>query len=599
MDLDAGSGTPLDRIARPRALDLGLRRRMRSLLDSARGPRAADPVAALLRAHRAIHPYMDATVLRRAYVIAESAHRGQFRKSGEPFITHPLAVAQILADLGMDTTTLVGALLHDTVEDTDYTLHALRDDFGPEVAHLVDGVTKFDKVFYGKAAKGETVRKLIIAAGRDVRVLVIKLADRLHNMRTLDARSPASRARIARDTQEVLVPLCERLGIQALKRDLEDAVLRHLDPEAYGLIAEYAAARQGGTETLAAVLSCTRRALRRQRLAATVRPRPRHLYSIWRDTRKEGHREPHVQPRVAVVIDGDEAACYEALGAVHALWRPVGGRFKDFIAAPKHNLYRSLHTTVVGPDDTVVEILIRTATMHRTAEYGIAAGFRYPNPADHDADAHEPLEWLHRVLSWQEETADTGQFLQSLRSELAENQVKVFAHGQTLHLPEGATPVDVAYELGADVGEACLSARINGRLVPLSLSLTDGDLVEIFTEMDTAEGVAVPRGPRREWLMFARSSAAQRQILRWFTGDEPPMAIGDRVRLGRDALFRELRRRDRGLVDDDPLRQLAVHLGYPDHETLLVAIEDEQHSAADIADSLISMVDQGPGGAVA
>ncbi|HEX5741174.1 MAG TPA: HD domain-containing protein [Pilimelia sp.] len=595
MDLDAGSGAPVGPLARPGPLDFGLSRRMRALLDTARPRRAPDPVGPLLRAHRAIHPYMDAGVLRRAYVMAESAHRGQFRKSGEPFITHPVAVAQILADLGMDTTTLVAALLHDTVEDTDYTLHALRDDFGGEVAHLVDGVTKFDKLYYGQAAKGETIRKLIIAAGRDVRVLVIKLADRLHNMRTLDARSPASRARIARDTQEVLVPLCDRLGIQALKRDLEDAVLRHLEPEAYGVTAEYAA-RRDGAQRLAAVLATTRRTLRRHGIAATVRPRPRHLYSIWQDTRKEGHREPHVLPRVAVVVDGAEADCYEALGAVHGLWRPVAGRFKDFIAAPKHNLYRSLHTTVVGPDDGVVEILIRTAAMHRTAEYGIAAGFRYPNPDDRDAAAHEPLDWLQRVLAWQEETADTGLFLAALRCDLAEAQIKVFAHGATLLLPEGATPVDVAYELGPQTGEACLAARINGRLSPLSSPLSDGDLVEIFTEMDAADDAPVPRGPRREWLTFTRSGAARRQIQRYFAEGDAVPALPEKVRRGRGALYRELRRRDRGLLDDDPLRQLADHLGYPDHETLLVAIVDGQHTADDIATQLITMVDQGPTG---
>ncbi|HEU5107473.1 MAG TPA: HD domain-containing protein, partial [Micromonosporaceae bacterium] len=370
MDLDAGRGATLGRATPTGPIELGLTRRLRSFLSLSWSGSDDDPVSTLVRTHRAIHPYMDAGVLRRGYAIAESMHRGQFRKSGEPYITHPLAVAQILADLGMDTMTLVAALLHDTVEDTHYTLQALQGDFGDEVAHLVDGVTKFDKLFYGKDAEAETVRKMIVAAGRDVRVLIIKLADRLHNMRTLDARSPASRARIAGATQEVLVPLCDRLGIQALKRDLEDAVLFHLEPEEYGRIDDHVQHRPDWADYLAGVVATVESALRRNKISGKVTPRPRHYYSIWRDTVAGGYRNPFDLPRIAVVIDGSETDCYAALGVIHGKWRPVGGRFKDFIASPKHNPYRSLHTTVIGPGDRSVEVLIRTAGMHRTAEYG-------------------------------------------------------------------------------------------------------------------------------------------------------------------------------------------------------------------------------------
>jgi len=576
-------------------MDIGWGARIRSLLTAARPGRGDDPVAELIRLHRSIHPYTDAGVLRRSYAIAERMHRGQFRKSGEPFVTHPLAVAHILAGLGMDTTTLVAALLHDTVEDTEYTLQALQADFGAEVAHLVDGVTKFDKAFYGKAAEVETIRKLMIAAGRDVRVLIIKLADRLHNMRTLDARSPASRARIARATQDVLVPLCDRLGIQALKRDIEDAVLYHLEPDEFGRIDTHLRERADWSEYLESVISCTSQALRQHRLAAVIRPRPRHHYSIWKDIAASGNPRPHDMPRVAVVVDGSEADCYAALGVIHSQWRPVASRFKDFIASPKHNLYRSLHTTVIGPDNRTVEILIRTTTMHRTAEYGIAASFRYPNPADRDAASLDPLAWLRRVLDWEQETADPAQFLASLRCDLAEAQIKVFAGGRSLQLPERATPIDVAYELGPDIGDSCLAATINGALAPLSSPLADGDLVEIITETEGAR--RNPRGPRREWLDFVRSPHAQRQIERWFVEPEPqaaPIGIAAKVRLGRGALWLALRKHDRGLVNDAPLRQLAEQLGYPDTETLLVAIVDRNACADEVADKLIAMVDQHP-----
>ncbi|WP_344169906.1 RelA/SpoT family protein [Pilimelia columellifera] len=596
-DLDAGRA--LSRPNRLGPLDFGLGRRIRSLLDAARPDRAGDPVAELVRTHRSIHPYTDAVVLRRAYAIAEHAHRGQLRKSGEPFITHPLAVGQILAGLGMDTTTLVAALLHDTVEDTEYTLQALQADFGPEVAHLVDGVTKFDKVFYGKAAEVETLRKLIVAAGRDVRVLIIKLADRLHNMRTLDARSPASRARIAKATEEVLVPLSDRLGIQALKRDIEDAVLFHLAPEEYGRIDAHVREQGHWATYLASMIEQTRTALRPHRINAEIRPRPRHHYSIWKDTIAAGHDRPHDMPRVAMIVEGSEADCYAALGALHACWRPIPGRFKDFIASPKHNLYRSLHTTVLGPESRTVEVLIRTTAMHRTAEYGIAANFRYPNPADRDEEQlRDPLAWLRRVLDWEQETTDPAQFLASLRCDLAEAQIKVFARGGAVLLPERATPVDVAYELGPDVGDTLLAATVNGRLAPLSSALSDGDVVEVFTERDgPVERQGSPRGPRREWLEFVRSPHAQRQIRRWFVEPDAGAAVGiaDKVRLGRSALWLALRRHDRNLVNESPLRQLAESLGYPDHDTLLVAIADKSRSADEVAEKLISMVDHHPG----
>ncbi|GAA2912676.1 hypothetical protein Acy02nite_10940 [Actinoplanes cyaneus] len=594
MDVDAGHGAALGR-ALPAATSspspLSFTRRLRSLL-SFQG-NDDDPVSTLARTHRTIHPSADVALLRRSYAIAEQQHRGQFRKSGDPYITHPLAVAQICAELGMDTTTLVASLLHDTVEDTSYTLEALEGDFGPEVTHLVDGVTKFDKAFYGKAAEGETIRKMIVAAGKDVRVLVIKLADRLHNMRTLDARSPASRARIANATLDVLVPLCDRLGIQALKRDLDDVVLFHLEPDAFARIDEHVQNRPGWNEYLADVSGKARAALRRSRVDAEVTPRPRHYYSIWKDTVAGGHTVPLDLPRLAVIVDGPETDCYAALGAIHGRWRPVAGRFKDFIASPKNNLYRSLHTTVVGPEGRLVEVLIRTQTMHRYSEYGVATSYRYPKVSDEPPGADQ-LTWLKRVLDWQQDTTDAAQFLDSLRCDLAEAQITVFAHGNAYELPSGSTPVDLAYELGPSKGDQCLAATINGRLAPLSSPLRDGDVVEIFSENDghvEAEANA-PRGPRREWLGFVKSSQAQMQINRYFDErNAPGISIADKVRLGRATIGLTLRKHDRGLASEVPLRRLAEDMGYPDLETLLVAVCERTVEPDNVVEQLIAMVD--------
>ncbi|GGN91225.1 hypothetical protein GCM10010112_77270 [Actinoplanes lobatus] len=591
MDVDAGHGAAFGHALPTTSQDLSFTRRLRSLF-SFQGD-DDDPVATLARTHRSIHSSADVAVLRRSYAIAESMHRGQFRKSGDPYITHPLAVAQICAELGMDTTTLVAALLHDTVEDTSYTLEALQGDFGPEVAHLVDGVTKFDKAYYGKAAEGETIRKMIVAAGKDVRVLIIKLADRLHNMRTLGARSTASRARIATATLDVLVPLCDRLGIQALKRDLDDVVLFHLEPDAYARIDEHVRNRPGWDDYLTDVSHHARSALRRSRVTAEVTPRPRHYYSIWKDTVAGGHTVPLDLPRIAVVVDGPDTDCYAALGAVHGRWRPVAGRFKDFIASPKNNLYRSLHTTVVGPEGKLVEVLIRTKTMHRYSEYGVATSYRYPKVADEPPGADQ-LTWLKRVLDWQQDTTDAAQFLDSLRCDLAEGQITVFAHGNAYELPSQSTPVDLAYELGPRQGDQCLAATINGRLAPLSSPLRDGDVVEVFSESDghVETEPSVPRGPRREWLGFVKSSQAQMQIKQFFDEkNEPGISIADKVRLGRATIGLTLRKHDRGLASEVPLRRLAEELGYPDLETLLVAVCERNLEPDAVVEQLIALVD--------
>ncbi|TMM39603.1 MAG: bifunctional (p)ppGpp synthetase/guanosine-3',5'-bis(diphosphate) 3'-pyrophosphohydrolase [Actinobacteria bacterium] len=549
-----------------------------------------EPVADLLRAHRQIHPHGDVALVRQAYATAERMHWGQKRISGEDYITHPLAVAEILADLGMDTTTLVAALLHDTVEDTSYTLPRLHDDFGPEVALLVDGVTKFDKGFFGADAEGETIRKLLLRAGQDVRVLVIKLADRLHNMRTLDVRSTASRVRIATVTRDMLVPLCDRLGIQALKRELEDTVLLALHPDGYEEVRRHVATRPDWASFLNEVIGTLQPELARAKIDARVAPRPRHFYSVWKDAQDKHQPTPRELPRIVIIVEGRQTDCYAALGTVHSTWRPVPGRFKDFIASPKNNLYRSLHTTVLGPDDQPLEVLIRTEPMHRAAEYGIVANFRFPEfTARLSKQARaEQLAWLHRVLDWEAVADDAQRFLDALRCDLSEGQIHVFTDdGRRVQLPSGSTAVDLAYTLDVHTGHRCVAAHRGGRLIPLSSPLADGDVVEIvYTDQATY-------GPSPDWLEFVRTPHARLQITQWFDDGEPA-TIGHKVRIGRAAIGLALRQRNRGLANDDPLMSLADELGYPDMEALLVAVAEHRLAPEELVERMIKAVDTTP-----
>ncbi len=548
------------------------------------------PLTDLVRAHRQIHSGGDILALRRAYATAERMHWGQKRKSGEDYITHPLAVAQILAELGMDSTTLVAALLHDTVEDTSYTLPRLQDDFGPEVALLVDGVTKFDKGFFGADAEVETIRKMLVRAGQDVRVLVIKLADRLHNMRTIDARSPASRVRIASATRDVLVPLCDRLGIQALKRELEDTVLWALDPEGYDEVRRHVASRPHWGALLHEVISTIQPALARAKINARVGPRPRHYYSIWKDARDKHQQTPREIPRIVIIVEGSQTDCYAAMGTVHSTWRPVPGRFKDFIASPKNNLYRSLHTTVLGPDGQPLEVLIRTEPMHRAAEYGIVSNFRFPEYTTRLSKQArmEQLAWLRRVLDWEAVADDAAKFLDALRCDLSADQIHVFTtDGRRIQLPSGSTAVDLAYTVSVETGHSCVAAQCGGRLIPLSSPLAEGNVVEIVC------GDQGTSGPSPDWLDFVRTPRARLQISQWFDAGEPA-TIGHKVRIGRAAIGLALRQRNRGLANDEPLMTLAAELGYPDMEALLVAVAEHRISPDDLVEKMIAAVDKFP-----
>ncbi|MFJ7068399.1 RelA/SpoT family protein [Streptomyces sp. NPDC101115] len=519
----AGPDAPGRRRGRPR---IDLRRLGRAaLLGATAGPaardRLPDAIGHVAEAHRAHHPDADLAVLRHAYVLAESSHRGQFRKSGEPYITHPLAVTLILAELGAETTTLTAALLHDTVEDTDVTLDQVRHGFGDEVAYLVDGVTKLEKVDYGAAAEPETFRKMLVATGNDVRVMSIKLADRLHNMRTLGVMRPEKQARIAKVTRDVLIPLAERLGVQALKTELEDLVFAILHPEEYEATRALIADNAGAGDALGTIAEQVSGVLREAGIGAEVLVRPRHFVSVHRVRLKRGELRGSDFGRLLVLV-GEDADCYAVLGELHTCFTPVMSEFKDFIAAPKFNLYQSLHTAVAAPDGAVAEVLIRTHRMHKVAEAGVVAlGNPYAGNPDgtdgaEDGERVDPTRpgWLSRLLDWQESTPDPDTFWTSLHADLAQDrEITVFrADGGApgmISLPLGATCVDAAYAAHGEAAHGCLGARVNGRLAPLSTVLHDGDTVQLLLAQDAASG------PSPQWLDHARTPAARIAITGW------------------------------------------------------------------------------------
>ncbi|MFG3042031.1 RelA/SpoT family protein [Streptomyces sp. NPDC048330] len=528
--------------------DASVRRRGRARIDLRRLGRAAllgatagpaprdrlpDAISHVAEAHRAHHPDADLSVLRRAYVLAESSHRGQFRKSGEPYITHPLAVTLILAELGAETTTLTASLLHDTVEDTEVTLDQVRREFGDEVAYLVDGVTKVEKIDYGAAAEPETFRKMLVATGSDVRVMSIKLADRLHNMRTLGVMRPEKQARIAKVTRDVLIPLAERLGVQALKTELEDLVFAILHPEEYETTRALIAGNPRAGDALDAVAEQVAAVLREAGIGAEVLVRPRHFVSVHRVRLKRGELRGCDFGRLLVLV-AEDADCYGVLGELHTCFTPVISEFKDFIAAPKFNLYQSLHTAIAAPDGAVAEVLIRTHRMHKVAEAGVVA-LGNPHVGQEAAEQQDPVAraddgervdptrpgWLSRLLDWQQSAPDPDTFWSSLRADLAEDdEITVFcADGSapgTISLPAGASCVDAAYARHGEAAHGCLGARVNGRLAPLGTVLGDGDTVQLLLAQDTLSGPSdTVSGPSPEWLDHVRTPAARIAITGW------------------------------------------------------------------------------------
>ncbi|WP_409179897.1 RelA/SpoT family protein [Amycolatopsis sp. VS8301801F10] len=546
-----------------------------------------EPLAVI---HRELHPNSDLGQLQRAYDVAEELHREQRRKSGDPYITHPLAVATILAELGMDTTTLVAALLHDTVEDTGYSLEQLKADFGDKVGELVDGVTKLDKVKLGTSAEAETIRKMVIAMAKDPRVLVIKLADRLHNMRTMRFLPPEKQARKARETLEVLAPLAHRLGMATVKWELEDLAFAILQPKKYDEIVRLVADRAPSRDTyLRKVIADLTNNLVSSRITAKVEGRPKHYYSIHQKMIVRGRDLDDIHDLVGVrILVEDVRDCYAAMGVVHALWQPVPGRFKDYIAQPRFGVYQSLHTTVIGPDGKPLEVQIRTYDMHRTAEYGIAAHWRYKETkgthASNNAMELDEIAWMRQLLDWQREAADPGDFLESLRYELAAREIFVFTpKGDVITLPADSTPVDFAYAVHTEVGHRCIGARVNGRLVALERKLENGEVVEIFTSK------AESAGPSRDWLQFAGSPKARAKIRQWFAKERRDEAID----AGKEAITKEIRKVGlpiQRLVSAESMGSVATELRHGDISSLYAAVGEGHTSAKHVVQRLVALI---------
>lgn len=559
----------------------GLRSRLARFTGSRSGPPEVEP---LLRTLRQYHPKSDVRTLQRAYETAAYLHRDQKRRSGDPYITHPLAVATILAELGMTVPTLSAALLHDTVEDTGYSLEELREDFGDEVADLVDGVTKLDRVTYGEASAAETVRKMVVAMARDIRVLVIKLADRLHNMRTLSFMPVEKQEKKARETLEIYAPLAHRLGMNTMKWELEDLAFATLYPKVFEEIERLVSQRAPSRDQyLTRVISDLETDIRSARLKVSVTGRPKHLYSVYQKMVVRGRDFTDIYDLVGVRILVESIRdCYAVLGIVHARWSPVPGRFKDFIAMPKFNMYQSLHTTVIGPDGKPVELQIRTWDMHRAAEFGVAAHWRYKQRDVGGKQGPDDYGWLRQLLEWQRETEDPDEFLDSLRYDLSSSEVFVFTpKGDVVALPQGSTSVDFAYSVHTEVGHRCVGARVNGKLVPLESELSNGDVIEVFTSK--ADGA----GPSRDWLTFVRSPRARSKIKAWFSKERREEAIEQ----GKEGIVRAMRKEGlplQRLMSNQAMSAIAAELQQQDVSALYAAVGDGRISPSSIVRRLVA-----------
>jgi GTP pyrophosphokinase len=535
---------------------------------------------------RELNPKSDLSVLEQAFDKAKLAHDGQLRKSGDPYITHPVAVAEILADLGLDTNTLAAALLHDTIEDTKYSSAELRRDFGEEIANLVEGVTKLDRLTYGPTAEAETVRKMVVAMAKDIRVLVIKLADRLHNARTWQYVEPDSASRKARETLDIYAPLAHRLGMNAVKWELEDLSFKFLEPKKFEEIERLVAERNPSREKLTnEVIEVVQQDLTSEDIIATVTGRQKHLYSVYQKMVIRGREFNDIYDLVGIrVLVTDVRDCYAVLGSIHARWSPVPGRFKDYIAMPKFNLYQSLHTTVIGPNGKAVEIQIRTHEMHRRAEYGIAAHWKYKsNKKSIDSDSPDVL-WLKQLHEWQQETTDVSEFLDALRFDLHTPEVFVFTpKGSVIALPQGSTPVDFAYAVHTEVGNRCIGAKVNGKLVSLEAALLNGDVIEVVTNKGEHAS------PSRDWLNFVKSPRARSKIKAWFSRERREEAID----AGKESIARQMRKAGlpiQKILAGQTLLQLAHDMNYSDIDSLYAAVGDGFISSNSVIEKLISAV---------
>ena len=557
-------------------------------------PAISPVLVPLLRTVMQHNPQEDIGRIEKAFKVADRCHTGQKRKSGDPYITHPVAVTTILAELGASGATLIAGLLHDTVEDTDYTLEQLTEDFGAEVAELVDGVTKLDKVTYGEHAQAETVRKMVIAMAKDIRVLVIKLADRLHNARTWRFVSPESAAKKAKETLEIFAPLAHRLGINTIKWELEDLSFAALEPRIYDEIVRMVGDRTPQREKqLQQIRTGVIEELEAAGIDCQVTGRPKHYYSIYQKMILRDKEFDEIYDLLAIRVLVDSVRdCYAALGVVHEKWKPLPGRFKDYIAVPKFNTYQSLHTAVIGPSGRAVEVQIRTHDMHQKAEYGIAAHWKYKAAARGEAtgrdarteESAEGMKWLQSLMSWQSETQDSSEFLDSLRYEVNAQEVFVFTPaGDVLSLPAGSTPVDFAYAIHTQVGDHTIGARVNGKLVPLSSKLQHGDRVEVLTTK------AEDAGPSEDWLKFVASPRARTKIRHYLTKERREGAIEK----GKDNLTRSMRRHSlplQKLLTSQLLVSVAEEHGKSDVAALYEAVGEGQIKAQDVIDRLVDLL---------
>jgi GTP pyrophosphokinase len=537
-------------------------------------------IADLVQNVRRYDPSLDPAWLESVYAVAETAHREQRRASGESYIEHPLAVAAILADLEMDRQTIAAALLHDVVEDTLITSEEVAERFGDEIASLVDGVTKLTRIPYQtkEDAQVENLRKMFLAMAKDIRVIIIKLADRLHNMRTLGSLPPAKQQTIAQETIEIYAPIAHRLGIWRMKWDLEDLALRYLDPESYHDISERVAKKRGEREAaVQRVLDELKGQFEAIGLHAEINGRPKHFYSIHKKMQK-GRDFSTIYDLTAVRIVVDSVKdCYGALGIVHSIWKPLPGRFKDYIAMPKPNMYQSLHTTVVGPGGDPLEVQIRTLEMHRTSEYGIAAHWRYKEGAKGDS-FEQKLTWLRSLLEWQNDMRDSRMFMENLKLDLFESQVFIFSpKGDVFSLPASATPLDFAYQVHSGVGNHCVGAKVNGKIVPLDFGLKNGDIVEVLVNKSSAR-------PSLDWLSLVKTSGAKHKIKQWFRKERKE----ENALLGQEMLEAELVHI--GLRADsargDVVEKIAGKLNYSTANDLYAAIGFGDANAASVAKRL-------------
>ena len=540
----------------------------------------------LLKTLKKFHAKDNIELVNKAYVVAKKQHEGQKRRSGLDYITHPLAVATILAELGMSSETLAAALLHDTVEDTGYSIEKLEADFGTEVARLVDGVTKLDKVKYGEASAAETVRKMVVAMAKDIRVLLVKLADRLHNMRTLEFLPADKQEQKARETLEIFAPLAHRLGMNAIKWELEDLSFAGLYPKMYDEIVHLVGQRAPQRDRdIAEVVEFVQKDLSAAKIKAELSGRPKHYYSVYQKMIVRGRDFNEIYDLVGIrILVEDVRDCYATLGTIHARWNPVPGRFKDYIAMPKFNLYRSLHTTVMGPNGRPIEFQIRTQDMHKEAEYGVASHWRYKERQGNDAKPTDDMAWLRQLVDWQKETEDPDEFLDSLRYDLGQqDEIFVFTPaGDVIALPNSATPIDFAYAVHTEVGNHCVGARVNGKLVSLDSTLSSGDNIEIFTtKSETA-------GPSHDWLNFAVSTRAKSKIKAWFTKERRE----EHLEQGKDEIAKLLRKQNlplHRLMANQALVGVAHELRIKGIDELYSAVGEGKISAQSVVAKLLQL----------